>query len=376
MVSLLLIPMALWNAGCGGKYKAALTEDEYRRIVARTKPLPPDKILVNSEEVTAEEVVTSPVEFGGNPVPLDKYLSPVAKNTDPNQFKEIARNPIESSLDRKIANIILYKKAKTEAGGDKIDDTLEKMAEQKWREFVAVKHNGNEADADAALQEFNMTRAQFKEFHKRDSLSQYHVYSQVPSDRPISHRELIAYYEIMKDEFFLVKPTVTFRLIDIQPSRLRFTEITLDPKEQARALARDLLEQLKAGADFAELAKTHSHGFSRNVGGLWKPRDPTTLAAPYDVLGHECEVLAPGEIAGPIEVQDHVFLLKLESKQEGGYQPLAQVQAQVQAQIIADRRLAATKKLNAELEERAAAGQTDAFIEVCANEIYQREQGK
>ena len=101
-----------------------------------------------------------------------------------------------------------------------------------------------------------------------------------------------------------------------------------------------------------------------------------TLAQPYDVLGRECEVLAPGEITGPIEAQDHVFLLKLESKQEGGYQALADVQAQVKARIIADRRLAATLKLNAELEERAAAGETDEFIEVCANEIYQREQGK
>ena len=124
MVSLLLILMVLWNAGCGGKYKAALTEDEYRRIVARTKPLPPDTILVSSEEVTAEEVVTSPVEFGGNPVPLDKYLSPVAKNTDPNQFKEIARPPIENSLDRKIANIIFQEKAK-----ELIEDWSQKLRE-------------------------------------------------------------------------------------------------------------------------------------------------------------------------------------------------------------------------------------------------------
>jgi parvulin-like peptidyl-prolyl isomerase len=373
MIGALLILVILGNAGCGKKYKASLTDDEYRRILARTKPVPASTLLVSSEEVTTEDIVSSPVArgIGDTPVSLDRYLSPVAKSTDPNEFKELARPQIENTVDNQIANIILYQKAKTEAGGEKIDEAMEKAAEQEWRKFV-LKHEGNEAEADKALLEANMTREKFKELHKRESLSQYHVYSQVPSDRPISHRKFIAYYERMKDEFFAIKPKITFRIIDIQPEKLKLTDMTLDRREQALTLAKDLYAQLEAGADFAELAKEYSHGFSKAAGGLWKERDPKTLAQPYDVLGKECARLEPGQIAGPIEARGHVFVLKLEAKQESGYQSLAEVQPRVQVAIIRDRRLEATQKLNVELEERAAAGQTDDFVDVCADEIYQK----
>ena len=69
-------------------------------------------------------------------------------------------------------------------------------------------------------------------------------------------------------------------------------------------------------------------------------------------------------------------MLKLEAKQESGYQSLAEVQPQVQAEIIKDRRQKATQKLNAELEERAAVGQTGDFIDICADEIYQKVSRK
>jgi len=375
MLSLLLVLTILGGAGCGKKYKSSLTDDEYRRILARTKPVPASTLLVNSEEVTAEDVVSSAVVLGGNPVPLDKFLSPWAKSMDPNEFKEIARPQIESSVDTQIGNIILYNKAKTEAGGDKVDEGMKKETESVWRKFV-LKHEGNEAKAEEVLQQDGLTREQFKEFNKRRILSEIYVFKQVSSDRPISHGKLIEYYEKMKDEFFAIKPRITFRLIDIDLAKLNLTDATLDRSEQALTLAQDLLAQLKAGADFAELAKEYSHGFSRNAGGLWEARDPKTLAPPYDVLGQACKTLEIGQISDPIAVRGHVFLLKLEARQEQGYKSLAEVQPQVQAQVIADWRLEATLKLNAELEERVAAGQTDAFVDVCAHEIYHKESAE
>lgn len=365
--------LVLGNAGCGKKYKASLTDAEYRRILARTKPVPPDTLLVNSEEITAEEIVSSPVDFGGRYIPLDRYLSPVAKSTDPNEFKELARPRIESTLANRIDSIILYRKAKIEAGGDKIEEAIEKMGEREWREYVTVDHKGNEAEAEKALQEAGITREQFKESRMRWTLSQFHVNKQVPIDRPISHGELIAYYEKMRDEFFAIKPKITFRLIDIHPDRLVVDDTAGSRREQALSLARNLLDQVKAGADFAELAQQHSQGFARDAGGLWKARDPQALAPPYDVLGPASETLEPGQVAGPIEARGHVFLLKLEAKQAAGYHSLAEVQPKLEAAIIRDRRLQANERLNAELKERSAAGQTDQFVDVCADEIYHKE---
>jgi hypothetical protein len=175
----------------------------------------------------------------------------------------------------------------------------------------------------------------------------------------------------MKDEFFARPAMIKFRLIDIQPANLEVSNPNKDRLELAKELAYKLLERIEAGEDFGELAKQYSHGHMRELGGLWKPVQPQSLAAPYDVLAAEAQKTEAGQIAGPIETSGHVFIMKLEEKQIEGYEPFENVQQKVEEKIIFDRRNKVFNKLYSILIEQAKFGKTGEFINFCLEKIYQ-----
>jgi hypothetical protein len=64
--------------------------------------------------------------------------------------------------------------------------------------------------------------------------------------------------------------------------------------------------------------------------------------------------------------------MKMEKKQAKSFEPFEEVQKQVEARLIFDRRVKAINALEAEFAEQAAAGEMDAFIDFCLQEIYRR----
>jgi parvulin-like peptidyl-prolyl isomerase len=366
-----LTALLLGGAGCTGHRKAALTDEEIREYTLAHKPQRVDELLVSGEKVTFDDVLSISPEANASPPTLKDKLIEMARQTPQDEFMRQATPVIQQRLTSNIVNIVLYKRAKKTLG-NKTDEQLDKMVEKELRKFT-LEHGGNSAAADAALQEMGMNRERFKEYKKKQILSQYYVASKFPYNRPITHHELREYYEKMKQGNFLQAGLVQFRLIDIQITKVRLSGANDDPIQVARALAKDIVERVNAGDDFGELAKKYSNEpRAASSGGLWPERDPDALAAPYDVLGKKAMAMKPGEVAGPIEEIDHVFILKLEKKQEKGFQPLDQVQDTIEDQIMADRRREALVDLNAEVKQLAAAGNTDRFVDYCLQNLYRQ----
>lgn len=368
VVGVYLAALLLGVAGCATHTKAALTEDEIREKTLSYKPERPDVLLVSGEKVTFDDVMSLSPEADASPPTLKDKLMVIARQMPLEVFMKEAGPIIRQRLHSNIANIVLYKRARRELGA-KTDEQLDKMVEKELRKFT-LEHGGNGAAADAALQEMGMSRERFKEYKKKQVLSQYYVMSKFPYNRPITHGELLEYYEKMKKDNFFQAGVVQFRLIDIQIMKMPLSDANDDPILAARTLAKGLMERIKAGEDFGELAKKYSHDLRGASGGLWPERDPDSLAQPYDVLGKKALEMKPGEVAGPIEALDHIFVLKLEKKQEKGYRPLVEVQDKLQEQIMIDRRRAALEQLEAEIAQQAAAGNTDRFVDWCLRNLY------
>ncbi|NQV32825.1 MAG: peptidylprolyl isomerase [Phycisphaeraceae bacterium] len=371
------ILIALVISGCGKKYKSNLTEQEYQQFLAKHEPIPENAIQVSSEQLTVDEIVTMQVASGGGyeSMSLGNMLAPTAQNNDPNTFKGLASPRIEMNVGTRINNILLYQKAKEESH-EKIDEMLDKAADRKWREFV-LEYDGDEAMAELNLRDRGITRKEFKEASKRELLSHFHVESKVPSDRPISHKEYLEYYDQLKDEKYVKKPLVEFSLIDIQPSNLPLEDLTVDRQQKALALANEVHKKLHAGARFEEMVKAHSHGARARQGqaGRWKPRDPSALAPPYDVLSAVAASLEVDQISEPVEAPGHVFIMKLHHKQAQGFMPLSEVQPDIRDLILIDRRHQAQVKLMQELEDiikNASEESIDEFVNRCSDEIYRR----
>ena len=371
-----IIAACLWmlvlaGTGCDSKSrKAALTEEEILRYTYAQKPQRPDELIVSGEVVTCDDLTAASFDASAQTIPPKEKLMELARQTTLEQFMQLARPQVGQKLNSRIGDVVLYKQAKRQLG-DKTDEQLDKLAEKEMRKFV-VEHGGNGAATDAALQEMGMNRARFKEYKKRQVLSQYYVMSRFPYNRPITHRELLEYYDKMKEDSFFQAGMVQFRLIDIQIAKVAMPEGSDDPLQAARALANDLMAKIKAGEDFGELAKKHSHDYRSAQGGLWQPRDPDALASPYDVLAKEAQNMKVGDVAGPIEALGHIFIMKLEQKQEKGYRPLTEVQDRVEERIMVDRRRAALEQLDAEISQQTAAGNTDRFLDYCLERLYRQ----
>jgi len=330
-------------------------------------------LIVGGEPITSDEIINYPVEQGEAVVPLIDVLRPAAQISNLEQFKKQARARIDEIVTNKISDILLYHLAKTRVG-ENIDEALEKAAEAEMRRFV-LSYGGDEAKADEKLEQMGLDRKSFKKQQKRLILAQSEIMSKFSNNSPITYRELTDCYDRMKDEFFVVPGTVQFRLIDIQPAKLNITDPNEDRRELARGLADELLERLRGGEDFGELAKQYSHGHRRQFGGLWMSLQPQSLAEPYDVLVNEIEKTEPGEITGLIETEEHIFIMKLEDKRLKSYKPLEDVQRQVEQKIISDRWVNVVDKLNAGLTKNAAFGEKDEFIDFCLDKIYRQESG-
>jgi parvulin-like peptidyl-prolyl isomerase len=360
----LTVLVLLLTYGCGGGSKPKFTDEELARIpLAQREGLPEASggfvLVVGGETITSDEIITEPL--------LD-HFRPIAQKSSFEQFKKQAGPELEQIITARVSNILLYQQAKRDTGVD-IEGALEKATEAEVRKFVAG-FEGDYAKAEQALKQMGMDWRSFREYQKKMILSQDYIRQLLPEYRPITHSELVNCYNEMKGEFFAIPAMVTFRLIDIQIPKLEATDPNRSRLEQARELAGELVERLQKGEDFGELAKQYSHGHTASFGGLWQPVQPQSLAKPYDILAAEADKMKPAQIAGPIEAGEHIFIMKLEEKRPKSFEPLENVQKEVEAKILFDRRKKAVDEFSSKLVQQAALNERNRFVDFCLEKTY------
>ncbi len=366
----LLLLLVFTMVGCegGANKKASLTDEEIQRLTFAPKPTRPDALVVSGETITCEDIFTETAESATSSSSFKTRLEELAGVVTLEQFMEAARPRTRQRLNSKISNIVLYQRARRELG-EKIDETLDGVAEKELRRFV-LEHGGNNAQADEALNALGLNRSTFKEYKKKQILAQYSISSKLPKNSPITYSEMMVAYDQMKDSVFVRPGEVQFRLIDIQAVKMELTDPNDDSVGVARALAESLVTRICAGEDFGKLAEEYSHGHRQSSGGLWAARDPESLAEPYAILAEKAKMIEVGEIAGPIDVPGHAFIMKLEKTREKAYLPLSEVQERVEERIRTDRRLEALQRLDKEVAEQTAVADTDPFLDDCLERLY------
>jgi parvulin-like peptidyl-prolyl isomerase len=372
----LTILAALLTNGCEGN-KPKYTDEELVNIpLAQREGLPEVSggfvLVVGGETITSDEITTEP---------LLEHYKPFAQKSGLVQFKSQVWPDIEQLVNTRISNILLYQEARRKAGSEEeLEEALERVTESEVRRFIAD-FDGDYAKAEEALKKMGMDWKSFRDFQKKMILSQDYVRQQLPENKPVTYNELVICYNEMKgkivygpdgtkEELFVIPAMITFRLIDIQISKIEMTDPNADRSEQAGKLADELMERLRKGEDFGELAKQYSHGHRASYGGLWQPVQPSSLAQPYDVIAAEADKIAPGQIAGPIEAGDHIFIMELIEKRAKSFQPLEDVQKEVEAIINFDRRKKAADEFSDNLMRQTTLTEKDIFIDFCLEKIY------
>ena len=90
---------------------------------------------------------------------------------------------------------------------------------------------------------------------------------------------------------------------------MRAPETVTRTKEEARAFAEELLQQLKDGANFADLATKYSDGPTKVRGGLLSPFGRGVMAKSFEDAAF---ALKKGEISGVVETDFGFHIIKRE----------------------------------------------------------------
>lgn len=117
------------------------------------------------------------------------------------------------------------------------------------------------------------------------------------------------------------------------PVRIAVIRLDLSRGElgQVRALARELSQAARGGADFAELSRQHSSdAATREAGGLLAPVPPAELPRPVrDALSG----MPRGGVSEPIEVGSTLVVVKLIERPPSSLPPFDQVVPQLQQRV-------------------------------------------
>ncbi len=315
-------------------------------------------LAVGEETITAEDVVG----------PVFERLAQVAQRSDFEGFKQVAQPVIEQQLVTKISDALLYSKARKEAS-EGMDAELDRITAIEVKRFV-MNFGGDYAKAEQALKQMGMDWGKFEQYQKRRILSQSYVAEQMPKDNSVTYNEMLEAYNRTKQQLYTTPSSLRFRLIDIEPSKLENIDPNKSRLQQAKELAEGLVKRINQGEDFEQLAVAYSHGHRASAGGLWRKLDPESLAAPYDVLMKYAVGMRPGDIAGPIETANHIFIMQLVEYQSKSVEPFEKVQNEVKARISFERMRTAIDKLNAELVRQASVAQRERFVDFCVREVY------
>jgi peptidyl-prolyl cis-trans isomerase SurA len=204
-------------------------------------------------------------------------------------------------------------------------------------------------DLQKAAESQGVNWQDFKASLRNRIISQQVIRDEVGAHINISQSEVKAYYEEHKQDFN-------------QPEQERLSEIlisTPDPDNaaqvaEARKKADAADAKLKAGADFATLAKSISAGVTASSGGDLGEFKRGQLAK---VLEDKTFDLNPGQFTEPIRTKQGFVILKVTAHNPGGIAPLKDVEPEIENAI-------GMQKMNPALRVYMTKLRENAYIEI------------
>lgn len=247
------------------------------------------------------------------------------------QLNDMKSNILEGMINEEL----LYQKAE-EQGISASESEVEEQIEQYKGQY------GEEGFA-SALANAGMNEDQLRSEISRSLTIQKLLEEEVTSGIEVTDEEVREFYE-ENTEMFEESQSVkaSHILIDTRDAE------TEEEKEEARARAEELLEELEGGADFAELAREYSEGPSAQNGGSLPQFSRGEMVPPFEEAAFALEA---GEISDVVETRFGFHIIKVEEKSAGGATPYEEVKPQIAQYLEQQRQQEAVQAYLDELKE-------------------------
>lgn len=252
------------------------------------------------------------------------------------------------------------------ASAAEVEREFRRRTEQVRLEYVladAARHRGEAAVSEAEV------AARFEARREAYRIPEKRVVSYVLLDRAVlqplvavTDRELEIEYQDRREDFRQDEEACASHiLVKVKQGEAGEGH----PDEEARAIAERLLDQLRAGADFAELARKASEDQgSASQGGDLGCFGPGRMVAEFD---DAVFALEPGALSELVKTSFGYHVIRLASRRESTVLPFAEVKERIRASV--------TDKKTRELGEQKAQALADALAKGGTLEEAARAQG-
>jgi len=361
-------------------------------------------ISVAGETITTDDVIGLSkllrpigVSEDDNSKNILAFLRSKAASRDYSYFREKSYENISFVVSKQIEQILLYHVARKNAPSN-TDENLDKAVEKEiirystqfstdYEALKALKAEMNFDDWDSfredmkkqlLIQSYLSTKIKNDEMVSRDDLLQR--YSELKTledayfDRgPMSqHPEMNSILTALKAKYKKADAATYFRLIEIRNAELDPNQIDASKGESsyqaAMRIAKELRVRIDDGDDFSQIAAGF-HGPYKNDMDLYVEGP---LMPPYDILETEALRAKVGEVIGPVDAGDRVFIIKIESRAAAGIVEFEKIQNLLELQIRLERQLAQYEKVYRKLAAAAAITDKEKFIAACIKTAFMR----
>ncbi|GMR12125.1 MAG: hypothetical protein BMS9Abin29_0313 [Gemmatimonadota bacterium] len=228
---------------------------------------------------------------------------------DPGQLKRMREQAIEQLINEQLILQEAYADSTIEITDEELEERVQQEVDGQVRQF------GTLGQLQVELERQNMTMAGFREqqkvlIHRTLLLQSYLAKRQRDaSGVSVSEQELRDFFDENAAQIPTLPPSISFEQYLMQP-------IASDTaKASALAEAERVLDMIRAGEDFADLARRFSQGPSREVGGElgWIRRDGSMVKSFEDAAFS----LPPGSVSAPTETEFGYHLIMVERVRGG-----------------------------------------------------------
>ena len=229
---------------------------------------------------------------------MEAYYGSEIWSTEIEEGKTYEETLRDMVLETMIGSEVVYQQAEK----DKVAPTEEQIQEQIDSFNESIK---DDTDYQAELKKMGIDE-EFLKFQFARDLANSNLQEKFEEDTKISENDMKKYYEDNKDDFYTDTVTASHILIKTQDDE--GNELSDTKKKEAKKKAEEVLAKVKAGEDFAELAKEYSEDSSASSGG-----DLGTFGRGQMVTEFEDAAFAmnAGEISDIVQTEYGYYIIKV-----------------------------------------------------------------
>jgi len=299
-------------------------------------------IRASDEEVAAKIMSFPGLQQDGRFIGSEEYERRL-------QYNRINLGDFEDGLRKEIilTKTVQILTAGVTATPDEVWDAYKKSKDSAKIEYLALEKSKVELDKKPEAADvrayFDKAKDTYKIPEKREATYVFLKNDDLKKEVELSESEIEKYYKDNQAQFQVPEKVKVSRI---------FLPFAGKDKTLVQAEAQAVQAKIKAGDDFAALAKTYSKDDKAKDGGDWGLYDWRSLAQPeQDEIGK----LAAGKVSDPLTQDSGISFLKVTEKEAATTTPLASAKPQIRSMLQDQKaRQLATERI-ARLEKEAKA---------------------